>query len=304
MLLTIFFVALWAVELKFLVDRDPQIFAPAWEYLKRQGIDVHVEQADENSSGNQPDFVIVKNWTEYRKWHQAGRAYSWFEPQGWLPKAWQDPQGQIWPISWRARSLVVLISNAWVLKNFRHWDDWLNQVAMADLCIRERAHPYNQAWLGLWALNTPNLADQIWARMSPKLKILANDRAVLEAVRDGRCGWGIVNSYYVIQAHRTLGRPVWAFRVLPYSQGHWPLNGMFLIKTSHRSDITKQIQAIVAKAFWSQSVQLRIHEWVGEWSVQSQEFCPWIPENEVEPCQPVKVQEHFWRKFGLIYNDF
>lgn len=136
-----------------------------------------------------------------------------------IPAHLRDPQNRWVGLSVRART-IVHDPKAVPATQLSTYEDLADPKWRGKLCLRTSKSEYNQSLVAtMIATQGPERAEQVVRGWVENLAAppFANDVAVIEAIAAGRCGVGIVNSYYLGRQQRD--NPQLA--VMPY----WPNQG-------------------------------------------------------------------------------
>ena len=116
-----------------------------------------------------------------------------------VPLNLRDPKGRWFGLTRRVRALVV---NPAVVRpaSLTRYADLANPALKGKLCLRNRANVYNQSLVADQLILRGEAATASWVRgMVANLAepVFTSDTTLARAVAQGKCGVGLVNSYYV-----------------------------------------------------------------------------------------------------------
>lgn len=116
-----------------------------------------------------------------------------------VPLELRDPKGRWFGLTRRVRAFVV---NPTLVKpaSLRSYADLANPALKGKLCLRNRANVYNQSLVADQLILRGETATARWVKgMVANLAepVFTSDTTLARAVAQGKCGVGVVNSYYV-----------------------------------------------------------------------------------------------------------
>ena len=116
-----------------------------------------------------------------------------------VPLSLRDPKGRWFGLTRRVRAVVVnpKLVNPTSLKSYA---DLANPALKGKLCLRNRANVYNQSLVADQLILRGEAATTRWIKgMVANLAepVFTSDTTLARAVAQGKCGVGVVNSYYV-----------------------------------------------------------------------------------------------------------
>lgn len=121
-----------------------------------------------------------------------------------IPAQLRDPQKRWYGLSVRART-IVHDPKATPAASLTTYEDLADPKWRGKLCLRSGKSEYNQSLVAtMMSTLGPERAEQVVRGWVANLAVppFANDVAVIEAIASGRCGVGIVNSYYLGRQQR------------------------------------------------------------------------------------------------------
>jgi iron(III) transport system substrate-binding protein len=193
-------------------DRTVELLQPiADKFEAESGVKVNilslsyndiVERLEAEGENTFADLIIVKDMVYLNELTDKGvfQSFTTDEPESVVKPAMRHPENLWTAVTVRARTLVYNSEN-------KIASDVTNYVELADerfagkLCLRTSDSSYNVAFVSSLIHNLGYVAAQElvsgWvANLNPSSPH-SNDRAVLDAVADGTCDVGVVNSYYL-----------------------------------------------------------------------------------------------------------
>ncbi|MEL6870492.1 MAG: extracellular solute-binding protein [Pseudomonadota bacterium] len=130
-----------------------------------------------------------------------------------VPDAYRDPQGHWYGLSLRART-IVYDNRELAADELTGYVDLADEKWRGRLCLRTSKKVYNQSLVAMMIAEYGEArAEEVVRGWVANLAepVFANDTKLVEAIEDGRCDVGIVNSYYFGRLQRERELPVSIF---------------------------------------------------------------------------------------------
>ncbi|MEO0575165.1 MAG: extracellular solute-binding protein [Pseudomonadota bacterium] len=130
-----------------------------------------------------------------------------------VPEAFRDPEGHWYGLSLRART-IVYDTRELSVDDLTGYADLADEKWKGRLCLRTSKKVYNQSLVAMMIAEFGEEQAEALVRgwvANLAQPVFSNDTKLIEAIEDGRCDVGIVNSYYFGRLQRTRELPVAIF---------------------------------------------------------------------------------------------
>lgn len=226
-------------DLVVLSDRPLDRIKPAIDLFEKQTgqtvkfIEANYDKMEPhfNNPQNPIDIIILKDLVFVGHAQQKGlfqklldhKLYSQVYPFA------QDENGEWIGLTYRVRSLIYSLDvESDTLKQIQNYSDLSSPILANNLCVRTSNHSYNFA-LGANMIEAYGKAKAVdlfsGIRNNLAKEPLNGDRAIIQAVANGECQFGLINSYYLGAEFMANPRLAVGFKFLNDSTGGSHTNG-------------------------------------------------------------------------------